>query len=280
MGIRGLAGLRVGFSLSVLDDFLLSRYNDSMTDKHPGTKPHFHKPLTRQELHDATKARLSAIDKEFNDGFKFVENYPKSVSVFGSARFPETNPYYIQARSLGARIVNDLGYAVLTGGGPGIMEAANRGAFEAGGESLGLTIELPQSFGRAEVRNPYLTGNLDFFYFFSRKVMMSFCAEAYIFFPGGFGTFDEFFEIITLVQTHKIEKVPIILVGTDFWNRMDEFLKEELLSRGTVDQADLSLYTITDDENRIIDIIRHAPVRIGLEFDHAKKYHLEAEPQQ
>jgi uncharacterized protein (TIGR00730 family) len=250
-----------------------------MTDNHQEPKAHYHEPLTRKELHEATKARLSAIDKEFNDGFKFVEQYQKSVSIFGSARFDETNPYYIQARSLTARIADSLGYAVLTGGGPGIMEAANRGAFEAGGKSIGLTIELPHSFGRAEIRNPYLTDNLDFFYFFSRKVMMSFCAEAYVFFPGGFGTLDEFFEIITLVQTRKIEKVPIILVGADFWRKVDSFLKDELLSRGAIDDTDLALYSITDDEDEIMDIIRSAPVRIGLKFDHDTEYQLEPAPQ-
>jgi len=116
-------------------------------------------------------------------------------------------------------VVKELSYPIFTGGGPGIMEGANRGALEAGGKSFGLTIELPHE----QSTNPYLTKHLDFYYFFSRKVCMTFSAEAFIFFPGGVGTLDEFFEILTLVQTGKIEKLPIVLVGVEFWSKLDEF---------------------------------------------------------
>jgi uncharacterized protein (TIGR00730 family) len=221
-------------------------------------------PLTRSEMHHAALKRISLITKEFESGFKFIEHYPKSVTIFGGTRFKEDNPYYIKARSLGNRIVKELGYSVLTGGGPGIMEAANRGAFEAGGDSVGLTIELPEE----QVVNPYLSKHLGFYYFFSRKVCMTFSAEAYVIFPGGIGSLNEFFEIMTLIQTHKIEKIPVILVGGDFWNPIDKMMRDELLSRETIDEDDLNLYTITDDEEKIIDIIRKAPVRTGVKFEH------------
>jgi uncharacterized protein (TIGR00730 family) len=144
------------------------------------------------------------------------------------------------------------------------MEGANKGASEGGGVSAGLTIQLPHE----QTINPYLTKHLDFYYFFSRKVCLSFATEAYLFFPGGFGTLDEFFEILTLVQTNKIEKVPIVLVGVEFWNGVNEMMKKELLSRGAIDPTDLNLYTITDSEDEILQIIRSAPVRNGIPLAH------------
>lgn len=220
--------------------------------------------LTRQELHDTAVERVHLIAKEFTDAFNFLRKYPKSVTIFGGSHFKEEDKEYQKARSIGARIAKELQYSVVTGGGPGIMEAANRGAFENGGQSIGLTIELSEH----QVRNPYLTDNLDFYYFFSRKVCLSFSAESYLFFPGGFGTLDEFFEIITLVQTKKIEKIPIILVGCDFWNPLNEIVRKELLSRGTIDSDDMELYHILDDEDEIINVIKNAPVRNGIKFNH------------
>jgi uncharacterized protein (TIGR00730 family) len=221
-------------------------------------------PLTRSEMHHAAEKRISLITKEFESGFEFIRHYPRSVTIFGGTRFKDDHPYYLRAKSIGKRIVDDLGYSVFTGGGPGIMEAANRGAYEAGGDSLGLTIELPDE----QVINPYLSRHLGFYYFFSRKVCMTFSAEAYIFFPGGIGTLNEFFEILTLIQTHKIEKIPMILVCSDFWNPIDKMMKDELLSRSTIDKEDTNLYTITDDEEEIINIIKNAPVRMGIKFEH------------
>jgi uncharacterized protein (TIGR00730 family) len=214
-------------------------------------------PLTRQEMHTAATERISLITKEFTDGFNFLSNYQKSVTFFGGSHFKEGSEEYEQARRIGNRIAKELKYTVITGGGPGIMEAANRGAFEAGGESIGFTIELPHYF----VQNLYLTKNLDFYYFFSRKVCLSFSAEAYLFFSGGFGTMDEFFEILTLVQTGKIEKMPLILVGSKFWTPLHELFRKELVSHGTIDEEDLDLYTITDDDDEIIEIIKNAPIR-------------------
>ena len=223
-----------------------------------------YRPLTAKEIRDTANERVHLISKEFTDAFNFLAKYPKSVTIFGGLRFTEEDHYYMKAESLARRIVTDLRYAVFTGGSVGIMEAANKGAYEAHGKSVGLTIELPHK----QPNNRYQTAHLDFYYFFSRKVALAFSAEAYVFFPGGYGTLNEFFEIITLVQTGKIEKVPVILVGTDFWKPLNDLLRKELLSRGTIDEQDLSLYTITDEEEHIIDIIRHAPFHNGIKFTH------------
>ncbi|MEY4602070.1 MAG: hypothetical protein RL292_11 [Candidatus Parcubacteria bacterium] len=222
------------------------------------------KTLTKKEMHAAAHERISLITREFKEGFSFLEDLPRSVTFFGGVNITEENPFYQKAEALAFRVAKELKYAVVTGGGPGIMEGANKGAFEAGGESAGLTIQLP----REQIINPYLTKHLDFYYFFSRKVCLSFAAEAYIFFPGGFGTLDEFFEVVTLVQTKKIEKVPIILVGHEFWDGMYETMKKELLFRKTINPEDLSLFTITDDEDEIIEIIKNAPVRNGIPLEH------------
>ena len=140
--------------------------------------------------------RLSVILQEFVDGFAFIRKFPKSVTFFGSARFPEGNIHYEKARNVAREIVKNLGYAIVTGGGPGVMEGANRGAKDAKGKSVGLSIQLPEE----QVVNPYVDESLSFYYFFVRKVVLSFSAEAFLFFPGGFGTFDELFEILTLIQ--------------------------------------------------------------------------------
>jgi uncharacterized protein (TIGR00730 family) len=221
------------------------------------------KPLTLMEISDGAEKRISLISKEFRNGFEFVKNYPRSVTFFGSARTKEGDPYYQKARELAGRIVKELHYSVMTGGGPGIMEAANRGAFEAGGNSLGLTIDLPHE----QLDNQYLTDKEDFHYFFSRKVCLSFSAEAYIFFPGGFGTLDEFLEILTLIQTGKIPKAPIIMVGTDFWNPLEEIFKKGLLENKMIEEKDLSFYTITDNEDLMLKLIKEAPVRFGVRYD-------------
>jgi uncharacterized protein (TIGR00730 family) len=216
------------------------------------------KPLTLERIERTEAERLLLIDREFKQGFDYINSIEKSVTFFGSARFDEHHHNYKKARHLAERISQELGYTIVTGGGPGIMEAANRGAYETGGTSVGFTIELPHE----QVRNPYLTSYLDFYYFFSRKVLMSFAAEAYVFFPGGFGTLDEFFEIITLVQTKKIQDVPVILVGNDFWGKLDTFIKEELSDKlQTIDDIDRSLYTITEDEDQILEIIKGAQIR-------------------
>ncbi|MEN9613828.1 MAG: hypothetical protein RLZZ347_135 [Candidatus Parcubacteria bacterium] len=208
-------------------------------------------------LRETEQKRLATIAEEFANGFAFIRKYPRSVTFFGSARISEGNIHYEQARSLAQRIVDELHYAIVTGGGPGIMEAGNRGASEAGGDSVGILIQLPKE----QASNPYVKDSLEFHHFFARKVVMSFAAEAYVFFPGGFGTMDEFFEIITLIQTHKIPHMPIILVGEDFWRPLDGFIKKNILeNHHAINPEDRDLYTITDDMDKVIEMIKKAPV--------------------
>lgn len=201
---------------------------------------------------------IAAIKDEFRRGFEFIKKYPRSVSIFGSARFSEGNPHYKDARELGRRIASELKYAVVTGGGPGIMEAANRGALEGGGDSLGLTITLP----REQHSNKYLTAECNFNYFFARKTMLTFAAESYVFFPGGFGTMDEFFDITTLVQNKKIPRVPIILVGADYWRPILDVCRAVMLEKHqSINPEDMNLFTVTENFNKVLEIISAAPVR-------------------
>lgn len=220
--------------------------------------------LTRDEIHAAScmvpedDGRLNRINEEFRRGFAFIKQYPRTVAFFGSARIPEDHEYYQKARRLAFRVSKELGFSVLTGGGPGIMEAANRGANEAGGDSLGLNIDLP----REQVENPFVKDSVEFYYFFSRKVTLSFSSNAYLVFPGGFGTMDEFLEILTLVQTHKIPQVPLVLVGNDFWRPLDMYFKNTLVMEyGTISAEDTQLYTITDDEEKVMEILRNTPLK-------------------
>ncbi len=224
--------------------------------------PHrIHRTLTVEDIerdNKDTADRLDKIGREFKKGFEFIKKYQKTVSIYGSARFDEGNIHYQSARRVAGRIAKELGCAIVTGGGPGIMEAANRGAKEAGGDSLGLNITLSHE----QNKNPYLTDSIEFYYFFVRKVILSFSAEAYLFFPGGFGTLDEFFEIATLVQTKKIQRIPIILVGKDYWEPLRSMLEENLLHiHRSIDKADLNLITITDNEDEIMEIVKNAPMR-------------------
>jgi hypothetical protein len=215
-------------------------------------------PLSLKEIEGVIKKREEITITELSKGYELIKKYPRTVSILGSARFKEGSPYYEQARSLGNRIVKDLLYGVVTGGGPGIMEAANRGAYEAGGVSLGFTIKLPAEQGT----NKYVTDFVEFEYFFTRKTLLFFAAEAYIYFPGGFGTFDEFFEIVTLIQTKKISKAPVILVGKKFWEPLLKLVAEKLLEENhTIDEVDMSIYKLVDSEDEIIEIIKNAPYR-------------------
>lgn len=204
--------------------------------------------------------KLKMVQDEFHEGIDTVRKFNPSVTFYGSTRLNEDNVYYQKVRDLSYKISSTLGYAVLSGGGPGIMEAANRGAFEAGGKSVGLTIKLPNK----QSTNPYLTDEITFHFFFTRKSTMSYSTEACIFCPGGFGTFDELFEILTLQQTNKLGKIPVILYGSDFWNPIDKMIKEILLDKyKTVSIEDINLYTITDDEDKILDIIKNSKIRTG-----------------
>jgi len=214
-----------------------------------------HEALTVENLHSSFRDRLDDVYAELAQAFELLTTVEKSVTFFGSARFAENNVHYKQARRLASRI-SDENFSIITGGGPGIMEAANRGAQDVAGRSIGLTIELPNE----QNINPYVTEKLGFHYFFTRKVALAFAAEAYLFFPGGFGTLDEFFEILTLVQTGKVQKRAIILVGSDYWNSVDNLIQEEVYKKHkSVDERDMDLYTITDDENEIVEIVKNAP---------------------
>ena len=190
--------------------------------------------LSFEQMSEIALDRLAVISKEFSESFEFLKQYPKSVTIFGSTRTSEDDPYYEKARHLASRIVTELRYAVATGGGPGIMEAANRGAYEAGGNSIGLLIELPAG----QLENKYMTDKMTFHHFFSRKVALAFSAEAYIFFPGGFGTLDEFSEILTLVQTLKIAQVPILLVGEEYWKPLMQVFRDKMLAENMIDTSD------------------------------------------
>lgn len=201
--------------------------------------------------------RVFRIMAEFVEGFEFLSNLRKEVTFFGSARFPEDSHWYHEAQKLGRKLAEN-GFAVITGGGPGIMEAGNRGAYEGGGESIGLDIELPLE----QRRNAYVKRGVGFHYFFTRKVMMSASAQAYIFFPGGFGTLDEFYEIVTLIQTQKMEPVPIVCVGKDYWGPLHDWMKRVLLGNlKTILAEDLELYKIVDTAEEAFDLIKDSAER-------------------
>jgi len=196
---------------------------------------------------------LFKIMGEFVNGFEKMSQIGPCVSIFGSARTKPDNPYYKLAVKVASKIV-DHGYGVITGGGPGIMEAGNKGANIAGGTSVGLNIDLP--FEQHD--NPYIDNDksLDFDYFFVRKVMFVKYSQGFVVMPGGFGTLDELFEAITLIQTHKIEKFPIILVGTKFWEGIINWIKNTLLEKfETISAKDLDLIHLVDDENEVINIL-------------------------
>ena len=187
--------------------------------------------------------RVFRIMSEFVEGFETMSRVAPAVSIFGSARATPDDPYYEASRQLAGQLVGH-GFAVVTGGGPGIMEAANRGAAEAGGQSVGLNIYLPAE----QVANTYQNVALDFRYFFCRKVMFVKYAVAFVCFPGGFGTMDEFFEAMTLIQTEKSERFPVILFGKSFWSPLVEWMRTYQLNRHDyISEEDLGLFAVTDD---------------------------------
>lgn len=190
--------------------------------------------------------RMFRIMGEFVQGFEEMADVGRAVTIFGSARFKEDNPYYGKAEAL-AKDLAACGYAVLTGGGPGIMEAGNKGAFETGGRSVGLNITLPHE----QDPNPYQTDKVNFDYFFTRKVMLVKYSTAFIIFPGGFGTLDELFEALTLIQTKKIKPFPVYLIGVDFWQGLVQWLQGTLQRMDTIGESDLHLFKVVDDISSI-----------------------------
>jgi uncharacterized protein (TIGR00730 family) len=184
-------------------------------------------------------------------GFRVLHFVGPCVTVFGSARFPEDHPYYALGRAIGGRLA-EAGFTVMTGGGPGLMEAANRGAREAGGRSVGCNIRLPVE----QHPNAYLDRWIEFRYFFVRKLMLLKYSYAFVALPGGFGTLDELFETLVLIQTKKIKDFPVILMGRDYWAPLTDFIGERLLGSGTISPGDTSLLTVTDSPEEAAALIR------------------------
>ncbi len=213
--------------------------------------------ISKHDINKNIHDNLNEIMKEFRVGFDELKKHPKSVSILGSTHSTPASPHYQAAEELSFKIAKELGYAVVTGGGPGIMAAANLGAKKANGTSIGFTIRLPH----AQLTNPYTTVSIDFDYFFVRKTILTFAAEAYVFFPGGYGTLDEFFDIITLIQTKKIPRVPVICIGKDFWNKFKTFVIDNMLEKHhAINHDDLELFTVTDNLDHVIKIIEQAPI--------------------
>lgn len=203
-----------------------------------------------EDLQEKLSLQLLRINKDLQQGLHKISQYSNAVTVFGSARFKEDHPEYIKARELGGLLAKS-GHTVITGGSAGIMEAANRGAYENGGQSVGLNIELPME----QSENVYTTDAMKFRYFFPRKVMLSYSSKVFVVFPGGFGTLDELFEILTLIQTKKMEPAPIILVGKDFWKPLDSYIRYYFRDdMETIDPDDPQLYYITDDLTEVVTI--------------------------
>ena len=201
--------------------------------------------------------RIFRIMAEFVEGFQFLSELDREVTIFGSARLTPDDKWYQEAVELGA-LLGKSGFTVVTGGGPGIMEAANRGSYEAGGKSVGINIQLPME----QRINPYVKSSRAFHYFFTRKVILAASAQAYVYFPGGFGTMDELFEILTLIQTEKSEKIPVVLVGRDYWEGLISWVKEVQLKRyGTVSQEDMDIFKVVDTAQEAFDLIKDSKDR-------------------
>jgi uncharacterized protein (TIGR00730 family) len=200
------------------------------------------------ELSD--QSRVDRIDDELRQGFEALAHVGKAVSIFGSARTPRDDPQYEQARRI-ARTLGGHGWAIITGGGGGMMEAANRGAQEAGVPSIGLDIELPHE----QAMNPYVDIGLTFHYFFARKVMFVRYASAFVAFPGGFGTLDELFEAATLRQTQKIRHFPIVLVGSGYWSGLVDWLRDPVLREGKIVAADVDSLQVVDEPSEVLAIV-------------------------
>ena len=206
--------------------------------------------------------RVFRIMGEFVEGFDELATLTRGIAIFGSARTPPDDPDYQAAQETAAQLAKE-GFAVITGGGPGIMEAANRGAFEAGGLSIGCNIELPFE----QRANAYQTLSLTFKYFFVRKMMFVKYSLAFVIFPGGFGTFDELFEALTLIQTKKIRNFPIVLFGKKYWSGMLQWLGDVVLTSGKISNHDMEMFHVTDSPAEVVEIVRRAQSSLA-ELDH------------
>ncbi len=225
-------------------------------------------PHTLEEIKNSCKMivgengqllEVCRVTEELIQGLEELSKYEKLVTIYGSARFHEgTHPMARAAKELGERLVTEAGAGVITGGGPGIMASANRGAFEAGGVSIGATIIIPHE----QTTNPYVNKVVPFQYFFTRKTALRVASEMAVCFPGGFGTFDEFFDLLTLIQTKKIVRIPLVLFGTEFWGSLDAYIKMMLEDKmGTISPEDRNLYIITDSIDDVIEIAKMAPTK-------------------
>jgi len=252
MGFKNLASQ----VLEQLDNSMIAPEKLPITK--PKTVPALHREndkhdlLVRRRLIDAAEGRLDGVVEEFEHVFDLLGKYSKTVTVFGTARKLDDHSVYSNAYDVSRKLAED-GFAVVSGGGYGVMEAANRGAYDAGGDSIGLNIMLPHE----QSLNEFTTANFEFQHFFGRKVAMTLDASAFLFFAGGFGTLDELFEILALEETYKIPRAPVILVGSDFWGPIDEVIQSVLLEKfGTISKDDHELYKIMDDHDEILKTIR------------------------
>ncbi len=218
--------------------------------------------MDQQYLIDEMKVqeswRIFRIMAEFVEGFEVLSRIPPAVSIFGSTRTRRTDEDYRKAEQTARKLARE-GYAIVTGGGPGIMEAANKGAMEEGGVSVGINIDLPEE----QKPNQYITTYLGFRYFFVRKMMFVKYAVAFVIFPGGFGTLDEFFEPIQLIQTHKIKPFPVILVGKDYWKGLREWIEGVLLAQGKISPPDISLFHIVEEPDEVVRLIKESSGKIS-----------------
>lgn len=223
------------------------RFEHWLCDPSGACEPREERPFTEDP-----EWRILRIMSEFIEGFEFLSKLKKEVTFFGSARAKPSTFAYREARKLG-KMLGKKGYSVITGGGPGVMEAGNRGVSEGKGASIGLDIELPTK----QRRNKYVKDAIGFHYFFTRKVMLSASAQAYVFFPGGFGTLDEMFEMLTLIQTKKItDDVPLILVGTDYWGPLIAWIKKEVMkNRGFVNKDEVAIMRLVTNADEAFAII-------------------------
>ena len=210
---------------------------------------------------DGEMIEICAISKELEQGIDTVGKYPRIATLYGSARLLKDHPACVQAEEIAYRLAKDHGYAIMTGGAGGIMAAGNHGAHRAGGASIGSTIRL----NHEQKTNPDVTVDIPFEYFFTRKTVLRYGSECAIFFTGGFGTFDELFELLTLLQTKKIKQIPVILFGSEFWAPLDEFIKSTVEDKfQTIAEGDRKLYKITDDIDEVIMLAKHAPTKADL----------------
>lgn len=211
-----------------------------------------------EDLKTSETWRVFRIQSELIDGIETLNELGPAVSIFGSARLTDSSPYYQQAKQVSRQLAN-AGFSVISGGGPGIMHAVNAGAYKQGAHSVGLNIELPHE----QIPNPNQDISLSFRYFFVRKLMFVKYSIGYVVFPGGFGTLDEFFEALTLIQTQKIRSFPVILYGASFWNGLIDWLKEQVIAKDCIEEKDLSLFHIVDEPELVLPIIQEHFASMG-----------------